>query len=77
MAKVMTYIALWQRGRDSLIVPLLGRLEQFDLEQEKLPQYVERLEQTFEGNDITEEDKAAKHRATFHSVIGPALYKLM
>ena len=77
MAKVMTYIAFWQQGRDSLIVALLGRLEQFDPEQKKLPQYVERLEQIFEANDITEEDKAAKHHATFHSVIGPALYKLM
>ena len=54
---------------------LLGRLDQFDPEQE-WPQYMERLIQFFEANDITG-DKAAKCRATFLSVIGPAPYKLL
>ena len=44
---------------------LLGRLDQFDPEQEEWPQYVERLVQFFEANDITGDDKAAKCRATF------------
>ena len=56
---------------------LLGRLDQFDPEQEEWPQYVERLIQFFEANDITGDDKAAKRRATFLSVIGPAPYKLL
>ena len=56
---------------------LLGRIDQFDPEQEEWPQYVERLEQFFEGNDITGEDKAAKWRATFLSVIGLTPYKLL
>ena len=34
---------------------LLGKIEQFDLEQEEWLQYVERLEQFFEANDITGE----------------------
>ena len=56
---------------------LLGKIEQFDPEQEEWPQYVERLEQFFEANDITGEAKAAKQRATFLSVISPAPYKLL
>ena len=56
---------------------LLGRLDQFDPEQEEWQQYVERLVQFFEANDITGDDKAAKRRATFLSVMGPAPYKLL
>ena len=55
----------------------VGKTRTVDLEQEEWPQYMERLEQLCEVNDITEEDKAAKHCANFHSVIGPALYKLL
>ena len=32
---------------------LLGKIEQYDPEQEEWPQYVERLEQFFEANDLT------------------------
>ena len=56
---------------------LLGKIEQFDPEQEEWPQYVERLEQFFEANDHTGDAKADKRRATFLSVIGPAPYKLL
>ena len=58
---------------------LLGRIDQFDPEQEQWPQYayVERLEQFFEANDITGDGKAAKRHATFLSVIGPAPYQLL
>ena len=56
---------------------LLGKIEQYDPEQEEWPQYVERLEQFFEANDLTGDDKANKRRATFLSVIGLAPYKLL
>ena len=56
---------------------LLGRLDQFEPEQEEWPQYVERLVQFFEANDITGDNKAAKCCATFLSVIGPVPYKLL
>ena len=39
---------------------LLGKIEQYDLEQEEWPQYVERLEQFFEANDLTGDSKADK-----------------
>ena len=44
---------------------------------EEWPQYVERLEQFFEANDLTGESKAVKRRAMFLSVIGSAPYKLL
>lgn len=56
---------------------LLGKIERFDPEQEDWPQYVERLEQFFEANEITGEEKENKWRATFLSVIGPVSYKLL
>lgn len=56
---------------------LLGRIDHFDPEQEQWPQYVERLEQFFEANEITGEGKAAKRRATFLSVMGPVPYQLL
>ena len=37
---------------------LLGKIEQYDPEQEEWPQYVERLEQFYEANDLTGDDKA-------------------
>ena len=54
-----------------------GRINQFDPDQEQWPRYVERLEQFFEAKDITGDGKAAKRRATFLSVIGPAPYQLL
>ena len=56
---------------------LLGKIDQFDPEQEEWPQYVERLDQFFEANDLLGDGKANKRRATFLSVIGPAPYKLL
>ena len=56
---------------------LLGKIDQFDLGQEEWPQYVERLGQFLEANEITGEAKADKRRATFLSVIGPTPYKLL
>ena len=46
---------------------LLGKIEQYDPEQEEWPQFVERLEQFFEANDLTGDDKANKRRATLIS----------
>ena len=45
---------------------LLGKVEDFDPAQEDWPQYVERLEQFFEANDLRSND-----------VLGPAPYKLL
>lgn len=55
---------------------LLGKIELF-IPQQEWPQYVERLEQFFEANDLTGDDKAAKRRATFLAVIGPEPYELL
>ena len=56
---------------------LLGHIDQFDPAAEEWPQYVERLEQFFEANDITGEEKAVKWRATFLSVVGKSAYHLL
>lgn len=56
---------------------LLGRIDPFDPDQEEWPQYVERLDQFFEANDLTGDKKATKQRATFLTVIGPGPYKLL
>ena len=56
---------------------LLGKIEEFNSAQEEWPQYVERLDQFFEANELTGEDKASKRRATFLSVVGPGPYKLL
>ncbi len=56
---------------------LLGKVDAFDPELEDWPQYVERLEHFFEANGIVGDPNAAKRRATFLSVIGPAPYKLL
>ena len=56
---------------------LLGRIDEFDPEKEEWPQYVERLDQFFEANDLTGDGKATKRRATFLTVIGPGPYKLL
>ena len=56
---------------------LLGKIDHFDPEEEEWPQYVERLDQFFEVNDLTGDGKAAKRRATFLTVIGPGPYKLL
>ncbi len=56
---------------------LLGKVDAFDPELEDWPQYVEWLEHFFEANGIVGDVNAAKRRATFLSVIGPAPYKLI
>ena len=56
---------------------LLGHIEEFDPSVEEWKQYVERLEQFLQANDITGEDKAVKRRATFLSVIGRSAYNLL
>ena len=56
---------------------LLGRINPFDPDQEEWPQYVERLDQFIEANDLTDDEKATKRLATFLTVIGPGPYKLL
>lgn len=56
---------------------LLGKVDAFDPQHEDWPQYVERLDQFFEANDLTGDAKATKRRATFLTVIGPGPYKLL
>ena len=55
---------------------LLGKIEPFDPETEEWPEYVERLGQYFEANDLTGEEKAVKRRATLISLMSPATYKV-
>ena len=54
----------------------LGKIDPFDPEVERWPEYVERLDQYLEANDIVGEGKQAKRRAVLISVMGPAAYKL-
>lgn len=56
---------------------LLGKIDQYYADREEWPQYMERLEQFFEANEITGEANATKHRAMFLSVIGYEPYKLL
>ena len=69
-------------GHDIILATRMGfadghAIQHFDPKQEEWPQYMEQLEQFFEANDITGENKAAKRRATFLSVIGMTPYKLL
>ena len=56
---------------------LLGQIESYDSAQEEWPQYVERLEQFFVVNEITDEAKSEKTWATFLSVVGRSSYTLL
>ena len=56
---------------------LLGKIDAFNPEHEEWPQYVERLDQFFEANNLTGDTKATKRHATFLTVIGPGPYKLL
>ena len=56
---------------------LYGKIDHFNPDQEEWLQYVERLEQFFEANEIKGEAMATKRRAIFLSVIGPAPYQLL
>ena len=51
-----------------------GQVYEFDAEKEHWIQYVERLEQFFEANSITE---AVKKRAILLTCIGPSTYRLL
>ena len=67
-----TYFGEEEWDLDSMAA-LLGRVEQIDPKQEEWPQLVERLEQFFEANDITEYEKAE----TYILIDRPLLYKLL
>ena len=54
---------------------LLGKIEHFDPQSEEWTRYVERVQQFFEANELTGEDKAVKRRATFLTLIGPTTYQ--
>ncbi len=56
---------------------LLGQIEEFDPAAEEWTQYVARLEQFFEANEITGEANAVKRKATFLSVVGRNAYNLL
>ena len=56
---------------------ILGKIDPFDPELEESSQYVERLDQFFEANDLTGDGKATKRRATFLTVVGPGPYRLL
>ena len=55
---------------------LLGKIEPFDPDGEEWPEYVERLGQFFEANDLVGEAKATKRRATLISLMKPSTYQL-
>ena len=69
----MTYFG--DKLRDLKSMALLGKIEQYDPEEEEWAQYMERLQQFFEANDLTGDNKANKQWATFLLVIGPVPYK--
>jgi hypothetical protein len=53
----------------------LGKIEPFDPEAEEWPEYVERLGQYFEANDLGDAN-AGKRRAMLIALMGPSTYKL-
>ena len=55
---------------------LLGKIDPFDPDMEQWPEYVERLGQYFEANDLVGDDKTAKWRATLVSLMNPSNYWL-
>ena len=58
------YDIFWRRGSllqiALMATALLGQIESYDSAQEEWPQYVERLEQFFVVNEITDEAKSEK-----------------
>ena len=60
-----------------MAIGLLGHTEPFNFSQEEWTQYVERLEQFFQANDIVGGGKAVKRRATFLFIVGSSLYNLL
>ena len=57
----------WRRvDRIPTMAALYSKIDHFNPDQEEWPQYVERLEQFFEANEIKGEAMATKRRAIFH-----------
>ena len=56
---------------------VLGKVNMFDPEHDELSQYVERLDQFNEANDLMGDAKATKWPATFLTVIGPGPNKFL
>jgi hypothetical protein len=54
----------------------LGKIEPFNPEAEEWPEYVERLCQYFEANDLVGDANAGKRRAMLIALMGPSTYKL-
>ena len=44
---------------------ILGKIDSFEPDREEWPQYVERLDQFFEANDLTGDNKAKKGALLF------------
>ena len=61
----------------AVMAAILGKIDSFEPDREEWPRYVERLDQFFEVNDLTGDDKAKKSRATFLTIIRPGPYKLL
>ena len=57
-----------------MAVATLRKIDEFDLNKEEWPQYVERLGHFFSANDINSPEKK---RAVFLAVVGPAMYGLL
>ena len=53
---------------------LLGRIDSSDLKAYNITEYMERVEQCFIANDVTDEKK---HTAIFLTVIGNETYSLL
>ena len=53
---------------------LLGRTDSFDLEMDNITEYIERVEQYFIANDVTDEKKQT---AIFLTVIWDETYSLL
>ena len=69
--KAVTVIVLQKKQRFSR--KMLGKIEEYNAENESIDNYLERLEQYFIANDIKDE----KQIAVFLSVVGPRTYKLI
>ena len=53
---------------------LLGRINSFDLKTDNITEYIERVEQYFKANDVTDEKKQT---AIFSTVIGNETHSLL
>ena len=55
----------------------LGRIEEFNKEQDDWPEYKERLDQYFKANGLDTEEQAERRVAVFLTVIEGSTYKLL